>query len=549
MAAVGPRMARGIWSCSSRRIAAARMPTAVSSGGIEECPPSARAVSPTVTYPFSAIPITATGAETPAINPLVSAPPSSSTNSGCTLRDASRSAMRAAPRLGSRPEEMLHRLAESDEAALVVERAPAPHISAGDPALEWRLGPAGLRAGLDRNHVLMSQQHDRWDTRIGSRPLVQQTVAVHFLELQGGMELWERGSQVALEAIELTSVELARILKGDGLEAQRAGQALRERRRVERLDRHRRRLGLARPEREGALEHDDREDHHHDEQGAETLFHSARKCRDRARSARGPGGRFIDYTPLHDFKLRLRRRALFPDGPHRAGTGDLLDRRLSHRRVARGLGPAQPRPRRATAGFQPRGAAMCHHPSPRGSLRKPRPARGRAADYPLGTRDWRIATRRRGHPLPAVPSRRLGRPAAGPRRAARRWPRDVAIPIPGDSHPRPRNRPRGLVRARARLALLGRPVSRPPAPLPPRRRRCVRDDGLVAAGAGARAAGVVLPAPRARRAGRGTAARQARLPGRAGRADPRAARTRMERHGHRACAPGERPLVADVDRR
>src|SRR5213076_1905237 len=263
-----------------------------------------------VTYPFSAMPTTATGAETPAINPLVSAPPSSSTNSGCTLRDASSSAMRAAPpahllviaerqvqgapRLGSRPEEMLHRLAESDEAALVVERAPAPHISAGYPALEWRLGPAGLRAGLDRNHVLMSQQHDRWDTRIGSRPLVQQTVAVHFLELQGGMELWKRGSQVSLEAIELTSVELARILKGDGLEAQRAGQALRERRRVERLDRHRRRLGLARPEREGALEHDDREDHHHDEQGAETLFHSARKCRDRARSARGPGGRFID---------------------------------------------------------------------------------------------------------------------------------------------------------------------------------------------------------------------------------------------------------------
>src|SRR5437016_11098909 len=77
-----------------------------------------------------------------------------------------------APQLGSRPEEMLHRLAESDEAALVVERAPAPHISAGDPALEWRLGPAGLRAGLDRNHVMMREQHDRWGTRIGARPLV-----------------------------------------------------------------------------------------------------------------------------------------------------------------------------------------------------------------------------------------------------------------------------------------------------------------------------------------------------------------------------------------
>src|SRR6266496_2204296 len=170
------------------------------------------------------------------------------------------------------------------------------------------------------------------------------------------MELRERRSQVALEAIELTGIELARILIGDGLEAQRAGQALRERRRVERLDRHRRRLGLAGVEREGALEHDDREDHHHDEQGAETLFHSARKWRDGARPARAPGApggpvvQFIDYTPLHDLALRLRRRALFPDGPDRAGTGDLLDRRLSHRRAARGLGTAQPRPRRATAG-------------------------------------------------------------------------------------------------------------------------------------------------------------------------------------------------------
>src|SRR2546430_10194439 len=167
--------------------------------------------------------------------------------------------------------------------------------SAGDPALEWRLGPAGLRAGLDRNHVLMSQQHDRWGARIRPWPLVQQAVAVHFLELQRGMELRERGSQVALEAIELTSVELARILKGDGFEAQCASQALRERRRVERLDRHRRRLGLAGVEREGALEHDDREDHHHDEQGAESLFHDAsladvrgpRSSRDSGHPARG----------------------------------------------------------------------------------------------------------------------------------------------------------------------------------------------------------------------------------------------------------------------
>src|SRR5207244_2524179 len=59
----------------------------------------------------------------------------------------------------------------------------------------------------------------------------------------------------------------------------------------------------------------------------------------------------------------------------------------------------------------------------------------------------------------------------------------------------------------------------------------------------------VAPCARARGAGRGTAARQARLPGRAGRADPRAARARVEPRGHRACAPGERPPVAGVDRR
>src|SRR5256885_7381129 len=190
---------------------------------------------------------------------------------------------------------MLHRLAESDEGALVAGRAPAPHMPAGDAALEWRLGPAGLRAGLDRNHVLMREQYDRWGTRVGPWPLVQQAVAVHLLELERGMELRERRSQVALEAIELTGIELARILIGDGFEAQRAGQALRERRRVERLHRHRRRLGLARAERESALERDDREDHHYDEQGAESLFHDAsladvrgpRSSRDSGHPARG----------------------------------------------------------------------------------------------------------------------------------------------------------------------------------------------------------------------------------------------------------------------
>src|SRR5437879_694123 len=189
MSAVGPRMARGICRASSRASPAARMPTAVALGGIEECPPSARAVSSTVTYPFSAIPMSATGAATPVIRPVASAPPSSSTNSGWTLREA----------------------------------------------------------------------------RVRAGPLVQQAVAVHLLQLEGGVEFREGVPQVAMQSLELARVELAGVLERDRLEAQRAGEPARQRRGVERLDGHRNHLGLARAEARGALERDRGE--HDDDQG------------------------------------------------------------------------------------------------------------------------------------------------------------------------------------------------------------------------------------------------------------------------------------------
>src|SRR5437867_4716765 len=250
-----------------------------------------------------------------------------------------------------------------------------------------------------------------------------------------------------------------------------------------------------------------------------------------------------------DLRLRLRRRSVFPNGPHRVREGDLLDRRVSRRRAARGLRPSEPRARRATVGFRAPGTAMRHHAPPRGPLRKPRSPGGGAADHAPGTRGWRGATRTGGHAPAAVPPHRLGCPGACGDGAARRAARDTAIPVPGDPHPRPRHRPRGAVRGRARLAVFGRPVSGPQAPLPPRRRGRVRDDGFVATGPGARAAGAVLPAPGAGGAGHGTAARQARLPGRAGRADPRAARPRVERRRDRACPAWERSVVAAVDGR
>src|SRR5439155_175949 len=174
-----------------------------------------------------------------------------------------------APGLGPHREEVLHRLENPYEAPLVVQCAPAPHVASGDPPLERRLGPAALRSKLDGYHVLMCEQDDRGKIRIGPRPLVQQTVPVHLLEFERGMEPGERRPQVPVEPVELTGIELGRVLIGNGLEAQGAGQALSERRGVERLHHNRSRLKLARAEGEGALERDGGEDQDPEEDGAD----------------------------------------------------------------------------------------------------------------------------------------------------------------------------------------------------------------------------------------------------------------------------------------
>src|SRR5207247_3049259 len=59
----------------------------------------------------------------------------------------------------------------------------------------------------------------------------------------------------------------------------------------------------------------------------------------------------------------------------------------------------------------------------------------------------------------------------------------------------------------------------------------------------------LLPASWPSRAGGGDAVPQARLPRRAGRADPRPAEPRPRRGGDRPSAAGERPALAHLDRR
>jgi len=78
-----------------------------------------------------------------------------------------------------------------------------------------------------------------------------------------------------MQAVELTPVELARVLIRDGLEAQGAREVLSERCGIEGLDRNPCDLGLAGTKRQRALERDGSEDEEREEQGADQLFHNA----------------------------------------------------------------------------------------------------------------------------------------------------------------------------------------------------------------------------------------------------------------------------------
>ena len=140
------------------------------------------------------------------------------------------------PGLRARGDEMLDRLEQPHEAALVVQGAAPPHVPSRDPSLERRLGPAAFRSRLDRDDILVGEQDQRREPRVGAGPLVQQAVAVHFRELERGVQFREGIAQVAVQPLELARVELTRILERDGLEAQRAGEPACQRRRVERLD-------------------------------------------------------------------------------------------------------------------------------------------------------------------------------------------------------------------------------------------------------------------------------------------------------------------------
>src|SRR5205809_1052655 len=138
------------------------------------------------------MPRSATAMPTPGTKPSTSAPPSSRTNAGCTPRDWSNAALRAAPR--------------------------------------------------------RRRQREGGEGRVAAGPADQQPVALHIHERGRGVEPGERVAQVAVQAVELTGVELARVLVGDRAEPDRACEPPGERERIKRLRGDRRHLRLARRE-------------------------------------------------------------------------------------------------------------------------------------------------------------------------------------------------------------------------------------------------------------------------------------------------------------
>ena len=104
---------------------------------------------------------------------------------------------------------------------------------------------------------------------------MQQPVAVHLLERKRGVEPGERVAQVAVQAVELTGVELAQVLVGDRAEPDRAREPPGERERIKRLRRDGRYLRLARRELQRPDDRDGRDEHEGTQQCDESLFHNA----------------------------------------------------------------------------------------------------------------------------------------------------------------------------------------------------------------------------------------------------------------------------------
>src|SRR5262249_45879081 len=131
------------------------------------------------------------------------------------------------------PNDRLHRLEDADDRLLVVERSPTPDEPIRDRAVERGMGPRALRAGLHRDHVLMSQEEDGPGGRIRSGPLEEEAPAVHELVREEPVRPRVRPREELPEPAPLARVVGRRGPMGDGPETDRRGEVLGGERSVE----------------------------------------------------------------------------------------------------------------------------------------------------------------------------------------------------------------------------------------------------------------------------------------------------------------------------
>jgi len=144
-------------------------------------------------------------------------------------------------------EQLLRRLEDGDDRALVVERPATVDEPSLDRAGEGRMCPARLGAGEDWDHVEVRHQHDRGERFVGPGPSIQEGALPDPLAPKTIVHERVGVTQILAEATEGRPLAGA-FARGDRLEPDRAGEVLGDRRRVHRRpDGILRRIGGADP--------------------------------------------------------------------------------------------------------------------------------------------------------------------------------------------------------------------------------------------------------------------------------------------------------------
>ena len=144
----------------------------------------------------------------------------------------------------ARREQALDRLEDGEQACLVVEAAPAPHVAVRQLGGEGWMRPVALRARVDRNHVLVGEEHQRRRVRVAAGPTKEQAQIADQLSFEPGVHQRVGGREMTAEVTEGRHVPVDAVLRRDRPDAQAGPQPFDGAVRVDPGRPDRRRVGL-----------------------------------------------------------------------------------------------------------------------------------------------------------------------------------------------------------------------------------------------------------------------------------------------------------------